>query len=63
MGFGVGIFLILVGAILAFAVRDSWSVMDLTMAGYICIGVGVLALILAFITLATRRRRTDLERP
>ncbi|GAA4283461.1 hypothetical protein GCM10022261_09920 [Brevibacterium daeguense] len=63
MGFGVGIFLILIGAILAFAVRDSWSVMDLTMAGYISIGVGVLALILAFITLMSRRSRRRLDRP
>jgi len=57
MGFGVGVFLILVGAILAFAVRDAWSFMDLTMVGYICIGVGVLALLLAFITMANRRRQ------
>ncbi|GAA4505506.1 DUF6458 family protein [Brevibacterium yomogidense] len=61
MGFGVGVFLILVGAILSFAVRDSWDVMDLTMVGYICMGVGVLALILAFVTLATRRRRVPPE--
>lgn len=57
MGFGVGVFLILVGAILAFAVRDAWSVMDLTMVGYICIGAGILALLLAFITMANRRRQ------
>lgn len=61
MGFGVGVFLILVGAILSFAVRDSWDVMDLTMVGYICMGVGVLALVLAFVTLATRRRRVPPE--
>ena len=52
---------IIVGAILSFAVRDSWDVMDLTMVGYICMGVGVLALILAFVTLATRRRRVPPE--
>lgn len=61
MGFGVGVLLILVGAILSFAVRDSWDVMDLTMVGYICMGVGVLALILSFVTLATRRRRVPPE--
>ena len=54
MSFGVGVFLLLVGAILAFAVRDSWEVLDVTMIGYICIGVGILALILALITLLTR---------
>lgn len=59
MGFGAGVFLILIGAILAFAVRDSWDVMDLTTVGYICIGVGILALILGFVTLAANRRRTD----
>ena len=57
MGFGVGVFLLLVGAILAFAVRDSWEVLDVTMIGYICIGVGILALILALITLLTRNNR------
>jgi hypothetical protein len=57
MGFGVGDFLLLVGAILAFAVRDSWEVLDVTMFGYICIGVGILALILALVTLLTRNSR------
>ncbi|NUL59911.1 DUF6458 family protein [Brevibacterium senegalense] len=57
MSFGVGVFLLLVGAILAFAVRDSWEVLDVTMIGYICIGVGILALILALITLLTRNSR------
>ena len=61
MGFGVGVFLILIGAILSFAVRDSWAVMDLTMVGYICMGVGVLALILAFVTLFSRRRAARRE--
>lgn len=57
MSFGVGVLLLLVGAILAFAVRDSWEVLDVTMIGYICIGVGILALILALITLLTRNSR------
>ena len=57
MSFGVGVFLLLVGAILAFAVRDSWEVLDVTMIGYICIGVGILALILALVTLLTRNSR------
>lgn len=61
MGFGVGVFLILIGAILSFAVRDSWDLMDLTMVGYICMGVGALALVLAFVTLLSRRRRTRPE--
>lgn len=49
MGIGSGIFLIVVGAILAFAVRDSWDVVDLTVVGYICLGAGVLALIVSLV--------------
>ncbi len=49
MGVGTGIFLIVVGAILAFAVRDSIDAVDLTVIGYICLGAGVLALIIALV--------------
>jgi hypothetical protein len=49
MGIGAGIFLLVVGGILAFGVRDSWSALDLTAIGYICIGAGVLAIILALV--------------
>ena len=49
MGIGSGIFLIVVGAILAFAVRDSWDVVDLTVVGYIMLGAGVLALIVSLV--------------
>ncbi|KGM11653.1 DUF6458 family protein [Cellulomonas bogoriensis] len=54
MGIGTGIFLIVVGAILAFAVRDNWEVMDLTVVGYICLGAGALAIILALVLNAQR---------
>ena len=50
MGIGTGIFLIVIGAILAFAIApDTWEVVDLNIVGYICIGAGVLALILALV--------------
>ena len=49
MGIGGGIFLIVVGAILAFAVRDSIDAIDLTMIGYICMAAGVIALIIALV--------------
>lgn len=49
MVLGSGIFLIVVGAILAFAVKDSIDAVDLTMVGYICLGAGVLALIISLI--------------
>jgi len=57
---GVGIFLMVVGAILAFAVRDSWSAVDLTAVGYILMVAGVLGIVLSFyITNKRRRVRTD----
>ncbi len=57
MGFGGGIFLLVLGGILAFAVRDSWDVIDLTVIGYICIAAGILAIILGLVT--SQRRRTS----
>ena len=58
MGMGTGIFLIVLGAILAFAVRDSWDVIDLTTVGYICLIAGVLAIVLTLI-LNNQRRNTS----
>ena len=49
MGVGTGIFLIVVGAILAFAVGDSVEGVDLSMVGWICIAAGVVALIVSLI--------------
>ena len=47
MGIGSGIFLIVVGAILAFAIApDTWSVVNLNVVGYICIAAGLLAIAL-----------------
>lgn len=58
MRMGLGIFLLVVGAILTFAVRDSISGVDLTMVGWICMAAGVLALILGVVghTQATNTR-------
>ena len=44
MRYGAGVLLILVGAILAFAVSDMVKGVDTHLIGYICMGVGVLAL-------------------
>jgi len=49
MGIGGGIFLLVVGAILAFAVRDSIDAVDLTVIGYICMAAGALTLIIAMV--------------
>ena len=50
MRIGSGIFLIVVGAILAFAIApDTWSVVNLNIVGYICIAAGILALVLSIV--------------
>ncbi len=49
MRIGLGIFLLVVGAILAFAVRDNIDAVDLTMAGYICMAAGALAIVVSLI--------------
>jgi hypothetical protein len=56
MGIGGGIFLLVAGGILAFGVRDQWSAVNLTNIGYICMAVGVLAIILALVMNAQRSR-------
>ena len=49
MGIGGGIALLVIGAILAFGVSDNLAAVDLTVIGYICMGAGVLTLILALV--------------
>jgi len=61
MGIGGGIFLIVLGAILAFAVRDSIDAIDLTMIGYICMAAGVLALIISLVVNAQRTNTSHRE--
>ncbi len=61
MGIGGGIFLLVVGAILAFAVRDSIEAIDLTVVGYICMGAGVLALIISVVLASQRSNTTHRE--
>ncbi len=62
MGIGIGIALLVIGAILSFAVRDHVPGVDLVMVGYICMGAGVLALIIGLImnTQATRTKHTNI---
>ena len=56
MYIGLGIFLIVVGAVLAFALNASVSGVDLHMIGWIFMGAGVLAILLSL--LVTRRATT-----
>jgi Domain of unknown function (DUF6458) len=55
MGYGLGVFLLALGLILAFAVQDAISGVDLTMVGYILAAVGALAIVLTAFT-ANRSR-------
>ncbi len=49
MGIGTSILLLAVGAILAFAVTDAISGVDLTVVGYILMGAGALGLLISLI--------------
>lgn len=57
MGIGVSVFLLAVGGILAFAVSDRLSGVDLTMVGYILMGAGALGVVIALL-LTTRSSHT-----
>ncbi|MBK6885609.1 MAG: hypothetical protein IPH03_03550 [Tetrasphaera sp.] len=56
MYIGLGIVLLVVRAIMSFAVKDSVSGVDLAMIGYICMGAGALAILLSFLVQAGGRR-------
>ncbi len=58
MGYGLGVFLLAVGLILAFAVQDMISGVDLTMIGYILCLAGALVLVLTAVQLNARRSTT-----
>ena len=49
MGLGVGIFLIAVGAILAFAVNSTSSAVDVNTVGWILMVVGLLGIVLSLL--------------
>lgn len=56
MKVGPGIALLALGAILAFAVSDNISGIDLTTIGYILMGAGVLGIILGLVLTANANR-------
>jgi membrane protein implicated in regulation of membrane protease activity len=51
MGYGLGIFLLALGLILALAVQDAISNVDLTLVGWIVALAGVLVIVLTAVTL------------
>jgi hypothetical protein len=61
MGIGFSIFLLAVGAILAFAVHATVAGVDIHVVGWILMAAGALGLVLTMIVLAPRRRRTVTE--
>jgi hypothetical protein len=69
MGLGVGIFLIAVGAILAFAVNATSGAVDVHAVGWILMGVGLASVLLALMFwqswagpgYLTRRRTTYVD--
>lgn len=61
MGIGFSIFLLAVGAILAFAVNATVAGLDIRIVGWILMAAGVIGLILTMVVLAPRRRRTVTE--
>jgi Domain of unknown function (DUF6458) len=50
MGYGLGIFLLAAGLILALAVQDTLNNVDLTMVGWILAAVGALAIVLTAVS-------------
>jgi hypothetical protein len=59
MGYGLGVFLLALGLILAFAVRDAISAVDLTAVGYILAGAGVLVIVLSALQFNRSRGTTS----
>lgn len=58
MRIGSGIALVVVGAAFAFAVRDSFDGVDLTMLGYILLAAGVLVVALDLVMSSQKRTAT-----
>jgi hypothetical protein len=67
MGIGVSIFLIAVGAVLAFAVSAEVSGLDIQVVGWILLGVGALGILLSLLFWSSwggwGRREVVEERP
>ncbi|MEQ7124339.1 DUF6458 family protein [Actinopolymorpha sp. B11F2] len=59
MGIGASIFLIAVGAILAFAIEYDVSGLDISVVGWILMVVGALGLVVTMVIWAPRRRQAS----
>lgn len=61
MAIGSGIFLIVVGAILTFALNASVDAINLGVVGWICMGAGAFAIVLSLILNGQRANTTHRE--
>jgi hypothetical protein len=61
MGIGFGIFLLALGAILAFALHFTVVGVDISIIGWILMAAGLIGLVLTMFVLAPRRRRSVTE--
>jgi hypothetical protein len=59
MSIGAGIFVLTIGAILAFAVSDRIENIDLTAIGYILMAAGAFGMVLSLLVSNRRRSRRD----
>jgi len=57
MTMGTGLFLVAVGAILRYAVKDEWQAVDLEMLGLILMIVGAIGFVVGLIYAFSARRR------
>lgn len=62
MSIGFGIFLVVVGAILVYAVNVDVSGLDLNMIGYILMGAGVIVVLIGIALLLRRRSVSTTQR-
>jgi hypothetical protein len=63
MGIGSGIALVVIGAVLAFAINiDLGGVVDLSLIGYILMGAGIVVFIISLIFTLRRRQSTATTR-
>ena len=56
MGIGVSVFLLAIGAVLAFAVKRSPSGLDIHVVGYILMAAGILGLVMTTLVFGRRDR-------
>jgi len=62
MGIGSGIFIFVVGLILAFALQVEVSWIDLKTTGYILMGAGLVVFVISLTFALRRRPRTSVQR-